>query len=93
MTYCGGDGEWLSLSQCTARWRYQLHADRLAAEVAAGKSCGPDCHGSHKVWRIIDEKEKTAREALRQRLAETAATLEADDTASFWEERMGIDGV
>jgi len=91
ITYCGGDGKWVSLSQCTARWRYQLHKDRIDAEVAAGKSCGPDCHNAHKIWRLIDDKEKAEREELRQRLAKQQEAAVDEDTVLMWEQKFGLD--
>jgi hypothetical protein len=60
MTFMGGDGEWLVMTMCPARWLYRLfeyqdEARGRMAEIDA-KGCGPACKGqhSHRVWRMVE---------------------------------------
>lgn len=86
MIYVQGDGQWVAMSKCTQRWRYALYGDQLDAELAAAKRCGAECFGPnhHKVWRLIEPERTTPKSQPK---------LSADETASFWEGRLGVDGL
>lgn len=94
MRWLGGTGEWLTLFRCSAPWRYRLFSDRLDADACRGKVCGPNCKGTdeHKTWRVISDEEIAARDEAKNR-TKTEPTKVDDATLTFWETKLGVDGI
>jgi hypothetical protein len=90
MRFAGGDGQQIVMTMCTEPWAYKLYSDYIEASCARARSCGPNCQGEqyHRHWKLIDAKERKAREELRARAKQEPQPVD-EGTLDFWE-RNGV---